>query len=135
MKVSTRTRYALRFLVRLALARHGRSLPLSLAARRERISPKYLSRLVIPLRRAGLIDSFAGPLGGYRLAVPPDRISVGKVMALFEQNGALVPCLDGNGPCRLARACRARRFWRSLDADINERLSRTTVSDIVHGKV
>ena len=133
MKISTRTRYALRFLVRLALARPGTPLSLGLAAGKERISPKYLSRLVIPLRRAGLVVSSAGPLGGYRLAVPPDRIPVSAVMNLFERDAGLAPCLGAGEKCRLAPRCRTRRFWRSLDRDIARRLDRTTIGDIARG--
>ena len=135
MKISTRTRYALRFLVRLALTRPERPLPLGQAARRERISPKYLSRLVIPLRGAGLVESSAGPKGGYRLARPPDRITVTSVLKLFERGSGLVPCLGAGDDCRLAPRCRTRRFWRSLDRDIARRLARTTIEDIANGMV
>ncbi len=132
MKVSSRTRYALRFLVRLATDRTAAPLPLSRAARREGISSKYLSRLVIPLRWAALVEPSAGARGGDRLAAPPGRISVRKVVAIFESGDRLAPCLEGGG-CRLARQCRTRLFWKSLDRDIARKLSRTTIADLAHG--
>ena len=45
-------------------------------ARREDISEKYLSIIVISLRSAGLIQSTRGAHGGYVLIRPPEEISV-----------------------------------------------------------
>jgi len=49
MKISTRSRYGLRFLFDLASQQEGEPVFLKDIARRQDLSEKYLSKLVIPL--------------------------------------------------------------------------------------
>lgn len=68
MRLSTVGRYALRVMVDLALHNgDGPVLCKEIAARQE-VSAKYLSRLFLKLKRAGLVASVRGPGGGYVLA-------------------------------------------------------------------
>lgn len=68
MKISTKGRYGLRILIDLAT--HDNSIPRLIRdiAQAQQISEKYISRLVIDLRRAGLIRSIRGVNGGFHLA-------------------------------------------------------------------
>ena len=68
MRISAKTRYALRIL--LDIAYHGKNDPRtirSIAASQE-ISEKFASPLVVTLRRAGLLKSLRGVNGGLLLA-------------------------------------------------------------------
>ena len=76
MKLSTKGRYGLRILLDVAL--HGGEAP-RLAreiAASQGISEKYISRLLIALRRAGLVVSVRGAKGGYRLGRFPESITL-----------------------------------------------------------
>jgi Rrf2 family protein len=48
-------------------------------AKRQRIPEKFLELILVELRRAGLIISQRGPVGGHRLARRPEELSVGEV--------------------------------------------------------
>ncbi|MBI4726071.1 Rrf2 family transcriptional regulator [candidate division TA06 bacterium] len=67
MKISTRSRYGLRLMIQLAGSNGKRLVPLREIAETQQISGKYLSRLVIQLRRNRLIRAGRGTNGGYTL--------------------------------------------------------------------
>ena len=63
MKVSTRGRYGLRAMLELAEHFGGSPVMMSTLAERQRLSRKYLHRLLTSLKAAGLVCSVRGPGG------------------------------------------------------------------------
>ena len=84
MLVSTKGRYALRVLADLAEHTGDGNVALKLIAERQNISEKYLEAVLKALVRDGIIKGERGKGGGYVLAEPPDKISVGRVLRLTE---------------------------------------------------
>lgn len=74
MKLSTKSRYSVRLMVELAMREAGHPVFLKDAAQKQNLSEKYMSRLVIPLRGAGLIISARGHTAGTCLPVPLKRL-------------------------------------------------------------
>ena len=72
-------------------ARHFGEGPLSLAevARAQAISQPYLEQIAIELRRAGLLKSKRGALGGYYLSRPPQATTAGDIIRALE--GSILP--------------------------------------------
>jgi Rrf2 family protein len=68
MKLSTRGRYGTRLMLELA-KNYGKG-PISMSdiSRNLDIPIKYLEQLIIPLKKADLINSVRGPKGGHMLA-------------------------------------------------------------------
>ena len=84
MLVSTRSRYGLKIMYELALRFGGQPVFLKDIARAHRISEKYLSKLVIPLRGVSLITSYRGAHGGYSLARDPRTITLREIVQALE---------------------------------------------------
>src|SRR5215475_7971839 len=63
-------------------------------AERQSLPENYLRRLLIELKRGGLVVSQKGPSGGYLLARPPARISMADVVEIIEGDYNPVECLD-----------------------------------------
>lgn len=94
--------------------------------------PKSIAaNLLKELTRAGLLASVRGIHGGYRLALPPERISVGAILEVVEGPLLLVDCAQdlGSAPieatepdhlCRLSSFCPSRSYMRIL----HERIAR-----------
>ena len=93
MLVSTRGRYALRVMIDLAEQGGEEFTPLKEIAARQEISEKYLESIVKALAADGLLRGRRGKGGGYRLAHPPEEISVGSILRLTEESLAPVACL------------------------------------------
>ena len=67
MLVSTRGRYALRVVIDLAENANGGYIPMKDVANRQRISLKYITKIMPLLTKGGLVEGVHGKGGGYRL--------------------------------------------------------------------
>src|ERR1700726_883460 len=65
------------------------------------VPENYLRRLLIELKRGGLVLSQKGPSGGYMLARSPAKITMADVVQIIEGDFAPVECLEegNNSPC------------------------------------
>ena len=70
MKLSTRVRYGVRLLVELGLQDGEKPVLLRDISKSQEISEKYLGQIIIPLKAAGLVRTYRGARGGYRLGKP-----------------------------------------------------------------
>ena len=77
MKISSQEEYGLRCLMRLARVGQSESLSIPEIAVGEGLSQPYVGKLLAVLRQAGIIESVRGRTGGYRLAMPPEDITLG----------------------------------------------------------
>ncbi len=80
MKLTRRGHYSVKALLDLSLQpRFGPQSVKSIAKRQELPAP-YLEKLLIEMRRAGLVESVRGSQGGYQLAREPAQISLGQIL-------------------------------------------------------
>lgn len=132
MLISTKGRYALRVLIDMAEHDTGACLPLKEVAARQGISEKYLESVLKALVRSGILTGMRGKGGGYRLAVPPEDCTVGRVLRLTEDSLAPVACLEaGAAPCPRSAECKTLAMWQGLDRVIAEYLDGITLADLV----
>ena len=131
MKLSTRSRYGVRMMYELALAWKGEPVILKEIASRQEISEKYLSKLIIPLKGAGLIISTRGSHGGYTLARDPSGITLLEIVRVLEGDITPVLCLKDMDICSRSIDCAMRNIWAGLDRAISEYLKNITLDDII----
>jgi len=95
------------------------------------ISEKYLSKLVIPLRGAGLIVSFRGSHGGYALAREPRNITVREIVQVLE--GEIAPATGARGRTHgvPADSHPTEGVWSLLDKAVYETLENVTLESLV----
>ena len=132
MMISTKGRYALRFLVDLAEHQGEGFVPLKDVAARQEISEKYLEIVVKELVKGGLLAAMRGKGGGYRLNSPPEEYSIKSVIELLE--GTLVPvsCLEPEREvCPRKEKCRTLPLWQGLDRVISDYLAQFTLADLM----
>jgi Rrf2 family protein len=131
MRISTRSRYGLKVMYELALKYGGEPVFLREIAHTHRISEKYLSKLVIPLRGVGLILSHRGAHGGYTLARAPGAVTVMEIVRVLE--GDFSPAsrtrkvrgTDGNDEQP------TEDVWVTLEKAINQTLGAITLESLV----
>lgn len=129
--ISTRGRYALRVLLDLAQHRDEGYVSMRDVAQRQGISLKYLEKILPVLTKNGIVVGLQGKGGGYRLAVEPEELSLGKVLRLTEGSLAPVACLEcGAEPCQRAEDCQTRPVWAELDRLVNDYLDGVTLNDL-----
>ncbi len=117
----------------MELAEHNDGKPVFLneIAGNQGISEKYLSKLVIPLRGARIIQSERGAHGGYALARDPDSISLLEIVDCLEGGLTLLECVDDPRGCDRHRGCAARRVWGGLQKAMRDYCASLSLGDIV----
>ncbi|MBQ7202416.1 MAG: Rrf2 family transcriptional regulator [Eubacterium sp.] len=132
MKISTKGRYAVRMLVDLAEHQQNGYVALKDIAARQEISKKYLEQIVAILNRPGFLQTNRGQNGGYRLAKPADRYTVGDILRITEGGIAPVACLEDEvNHCEKAKNCATLPVWAELNRIISEYLDSVTIQDIL----
>ena len=132
MKISTKGRYGLRILIDLATHDPEKPRMLKDIAHSQQISEKYISRLVINLRRAKLICSVRGVNGGFYLAKLPDQITLLDILETMEGPISVVDCVRSPEKCKRQTLCPARAIWMELNDGIRELTSKITLDDILN---
>ena len=133
-KISTNSRYALRFLAKVAERSPERVTTISVA-QSEGISEKMLERIASKLAKNGFVTSAKGVKGGYVLARPADEITVTEVLATMETPYLPLHCVDCfETDCKMYGGCNMIKLWEDIDVAIRTVTDKVTVEDIIRDK-
>lgn len=129
MKISTKGRYALSIMIQLGRAYESDNyLSLTEISEREKISLKYLEKIMISLKKADFFDVQKGKDGGYKLKVDPANISIGSIIRAAEEDLDVVDCVKGSG-CPNKTHCGTYPLWKGLSDEINDYLDSKTLKE------
>jgi Rrf2 family transcriptional regulator, iron-sulfur cluster assembly transcription factor len=137
MKLTSHEEYGLRCLIHLGEEGIGGRLTIPEISKAEGVSEAYVGKLLRMLRLGGLVTAARGT-GGYSLARPASQIAIGDVMAVL--GGRLYEndfCETHSGQlkdCVHSVDCSLRVLWRTVQAAVDDVLSRTTLEDLLRGE-
>ena len=130
--ISTRGRYALRVLADLAENSGRGYIPMKEIAERQKISLKYLERILPALTKNGFIEGIQGKGGGYRLLKTPDDCNIGDILRLTEGDLVPVACLEcQDKTCDRKHECRTYPMWLEFHNNVNDFFANKTLSYIL----
>jgi Rrf2 family protein len=130
--ISARTDYAVRALLTLAAAR-GKTVTGQALAAEQLLPQKFLEAILADLRRAGLVRSRRGPVGGYALARPASHIPIGEIVRAVDGPLAVV---RGERPEQAVYGGAAEhlgRLWVALRAAVRIVLDDVTLEQVLTG--
>jgi Rrf2 family transcriptional regulator, cysteine metabolism repressor len=133
MKLSTRSKYGMRLMIEFA-AHYGKG-PVLLkdAAKRQEISEKYLSQIVIPLTAKGIVSSSRGTPRGYSLTRKPEDLTVFEVVEILEGSLSPVGAFKKGKVLPVTATYVNQLVWSKLEKAIKDSLSKITFQDILNG--
>ena len=134
MKLTTKGRYGLRAVVDLAVNTDDEAIALSQIAERQGISVNYLEQLIAKLKKSGIVNGIRGAQGGYVLAMPAEKISVGDILRALEGDLSPVDCYEINSndtPCGNSDICVTKYVWKRISDSINDAVDGIMLSDLV----
>ena len=131
MKITAKSRYALRVLLDLALVGGDGPRSIKEIATSQGISEKFISRIAVPLRRAGLVATERGAKGGLRLARFPAKITLLDIVEATDGPLALVHCLARPGVCKRQGRCAAEKAWAGINDALAAALRSKTLATVV----
>jgi len=129
MKLTTRGHYSVKALLDLSL--HS-SAPASVKviAQRQNLPAPYLEKLLIEMRRAGLVHSVRGPQGGYKLARSPAEISLGEILAAVGES--IEPLPHHQPDAEQAGDWVTFTLWNRLHQKLKEGLYTISLEDLYY---
>ncbi|HXK59473.1 MAG TPA: Rrf2 family transcriptional regulator [Acidobacteriota bacterium] len=133
--LTTTSEYALRALVRLAQLPEGQTMLGRELAREAGIPANYLSKILLALRKVGIISATRGSGGGYRLARPADSILLAEVTEIFEGPSRKGFCLlFHDHPCSDEDPCSGHAAWKEVQDARSRFLEQTSLAAIAHSR-
>lgn len=135
MKISTKGQYALEALIDLHLhAVDGQESLKNIAIRRG-ISEHYLEQIFALLRKAGIVKSFRGVQGGYKLTREPQLITAGEIIRSLEGPLCPVKCVYSpmldDSRCPIFEQCVTRTLWAKVTDEIGSIIDGVTLADLI----
>lgn len=130
MKLTTRGHYSVKALLDLSLQPNYRPTSVKMIALRQNLPAPYLEKLLIEMRRAGIVKSVRGAQGGYQLAHKPEQISLGKILEAVGETIKPLPnyCPDTN----IAEDWVTFSLWQRLHQKLKEALYAITLADLYY---
>src|SRR4029079_9021100 len=123
MKLSVRGEYALRALLVLGLNYDQPVVRIQTISDQQNIPTRFLAQILNDLKSAGVVQSKRGVSGGYRLARPPEEITLAVVIRHIE--GALAPV-----------SCVSERFYEKCYGPDDKRCAiRSVMKEVREGVV
>lgn len=129
--LSQTAEYALRTV--LFLADHGEPASVDRIAERLTVPRNYLSKTLHRLAREGVLQSTRGKGGGFRLAIPADRLKLLRVVEPFDAITGERRCLLGRPQCSDRNPCPAHHEWRAVSERLTAFFRDRTVADLLRG--
>ena len=131
MKISTNSRYALRFLARIA-QKNGERVTTSSVVEAEGISEKLLERIAAKLASEGIVKSVKGARGGYVLGREASAITVSDILHMMERPYLPHHCVENPGQCcKMHEDCNMLCVWQRIDEAIRSVTDNVTVADLI----
>jgi Rrf2 family protein len=130
MQLNISTDYAIRSLLCLAL--EGKPLSAGEIANRVKIPQPYLISIMAKLKKAGLVSSYRGKVGGYHLAIRPSEIPLWKIINVMEQTTQVAHCLENGSACSCfdPAHCPIRGAYYAAQNNMEDVFRRVTLEDL-----
>lgn len=134
--ISKKTIYAFKALIHLAGTPSGQPVLIADLAKAENIPKKFLEFILLSLRKGGLLQSRIGKGGGYTLALPANRITIGSIVRILEGDIAPVQCLSTTNytrceECLDEATCGIRLTMADVNVALSTVLDNLTLADMI----
>lgn len=128
LRISKLTDYAI--LVMAELAREGEMLSAHALAERVHVESPTASKVLKLLSGAGLLESYRGANGGYRVSRQAADISVAEVIAAIEGPIAMTECSVEEGLCSQEDSCELRSNWQRISVAVAGALQEVSLAEM-----
>jgi Rrf2 family protein len=134
VQISAKSDYAIRAL--LSLAAHEPDLvKADVIVAEQGLPRKFVEAILGDLRRAGLVRSQRGAVGGYALARPAKQIALAAVIRAVDGPLAEVRGLRPHETTYSGVAAHLPDVWVAVRASLRRVLDETTLADVLQGKL
>jgi Rrf2 family protein len=136
MQISRKSDYALRAMVYIAAWEDDKICSINEISEAEKVPREYLAKILKELSLQGLLHSFKGINGGYKLAKSRDEITFLDIVESMQGKIAVNDCIrhaDENG-CGRKEQCAMHSFWKQEQQRVTESLGSVNLSSFDYAK-
>lgn len=130
--LSTTSQYAIRALSCLARMQSGETVLGRELSEQASVPSTYLSKIMLVMRKGGLVEATRGAGGGYRLARPAAQIRLLDIVSVFESSANQLECVLGIGPCNEDNPCPTHDRYKQVRQQFVDFLEGTTLAELAH---
>lgn len=109
----------------------GEIVPAAQIAGDTHLEPPTVSKLLKRLAGAGLVESFRGATGGYRLARAAGDISLAEIVEALDGPIGLTDCSLGHVGCERQAYCSVSQDWQGVGLAIDNALRGVSLADML----
>jgi Rrf2 family protein len=129
--ITRATEYAIRAVLYMAKQPPGQTVLKKDICQAQGVTPAFLTKILQPLIKSGIVGSQRGVSGGFYLAVDPAEITLLDVIEAEEGTPHLNICLENDGICRRDEVCPVHRVWREARSELIDTLQRHSFADLI----
>ena len=133
MRITLESDYALRILT--AIAYREDVADAKTISSETSVTPRFALKILHKLVQGGLVKSFKGVKGGYKLGVAPEEITLRRVIELIDGPIVIARCLENQEACSIGcdkTACVYHHIFESVSLDLARRLEKITIADVIN---
>ena len=125
MRLSRKSDYALRAVKHLANLPTGKLGSINSVSAAESIPREFLAKILKDLTRSGILVSYQGVTGGYRLSKTPKDVTFLHVIEAIDGPMHLNLCTEDSGcRCEQFKTCQMKAFWEVQEKMFKKALDR-----------
>lgn len=135
MRITLESDYALRIVS--ALATHEDRVDAKTISDETLVTQRFTLKILHKLVQGELVRSYKGVHGGYKLNLPPEKITLKTVIELIDGPIAISRCLESSEACTLnpdKTACIYHHIFDTISLDVARKLGAITISDVINKK-
>ncbi len=131
MVITRATEYAVRTVIYLAQQPKNDIILKKDICRTQEVTPAFLTKILQPLIKAGIVSSQRGVGGGFLLAKDPAEITMLDIFQAEEGQLKLNHCLVDTDFCARNNYCSAHEVWHETQYEMSQVLKRHSIADLV----
>jgi Rrf2 family protein len=135
VRISAKVDYAVRAMCEIAAHQADVPLKAEQISSAQEIPLSFLENILVDLRRAGLVRSLRGQVGGYRMARPASEVTIADIIRAVEGPLADVRGLRPEHLAFTGSATALRDVWLATRVGLRRVLERITIADVVAGAI
>jgi Rrf2 family protein len=128
--ITRATEYAVRTVIYLAQQPKDEIILKKDICKTQEVTPAFLTKILQPLIKGGIVSSQRGVGGGFLLAKPAEQITLLDILQTEEGSLKLNHCLVEAGVCDRDSYCAAHEAWHEAQAAMIATLSRHTIASL-----
>ncbi len=131
MVITRATEYAIRTIIYLAQQPKDEIVLKKDICRTQDVTPAFLTKILQPLIKTGIVSSQRGVGGGFLLARDPEEINLLDILQAEEGELKLNHCLIDENVCQRDQHCSAHDVWNEAQREMIKVLQKYSVAELV----